>query len=398
LRPRGRGLRALGWSVYLPSALYGVGQGAIAPVVVTTAVDLGASLGAAGLMVALIGVGQIAGDVPTGRLIGRYGEKALMGTAVVLVVPALAACILAPNLWMLAAGVALTGICGSVWNLARQTYVTDVVPFETRARALSTLAGANRIGRFVGPFAGAATFALLGTDGAYWVNILAALAAVAVLMFAPDVREASAPRSEVRRGVLRANLPILRTLGVAVLSFSALRAVRQAVIPIWGIHIGLDATAISLIYGLSAAVDMVLFYPGGKIMDRYGRRWVAVPATAVLALAHMALPLAGGASGLAVVGILMGVGNGISSGIVMTLGADLAPPDSRPAFLGVWRMLADIGNGAGPVGLSALIALVSPAAAVVAVGALGLATAWALVHWIPPNPVAAGRTPEPEPA
>ena len=57
-------------------------------------------------------------------------------------------------------------------------------------------------------------------------------------------------------------------------------------------------------------------------------------------------------------------------------------------------MLADIGNGAGPVGLSAVIALASPAAAVVAAEALGLATAWALNRWIPPHPAAA---PVPQP-
>ena len=51
-------------------------------------------------------------------------------------------------------------------------------------------------------------------------------------------------------------------------------------------------------------------------------------------------------------------------------------------------MLADFGNGAGPVGLSAVIALASPAAAVVAVGALGLATAWAPNRWIPPHAAA----------
>ncbi|MEO7745700.1 MAG: MFS transporter, partial [Actinomycetota bacterium] len=54
--------------IYLPSVLYGIGQGAIVPVVALSARALGASLGVAGLVVALTGVGQIVGDLPAGQL------------------------------------------------------------------------------------------------------------------------------------------------------------------------------------------------------------------------------------------------------------------------------------------------------------------------------------------
>ena len=63
---------------------------------------------------------------------------------------------------------------------------------------------------------------------------------------------------------------------------SAARATRQSIIPLWADAQGLDAATISVIFGLSAAVDMLLFYPGGAIMDRYGRVFVAVPAMIVL--------------------------------------------------------------------------------------------------------------------
>ena len=44
----------------------------------------------------------------------------------------------------------------------------------------------------------------------------------------------------------------------------------------------------------------------------------------------------------------MGLGNGISAGVVMTLGADVAPAESRTQFLGGWRLCADLGNAGGP--------------------------------------------------
>ena len=45
----------------------------------------------------------------------------------------------------------------------------------------------------------------------------------------------------------------------------------------------------------------------------------------------------------------MGVGNGFSAGVVMTMGADMAPRGQAGRFLGLWRLLADIGATSGPL-------------------------------------------------
>ena len=87
------------------------------------------------------------------------------------------------------------------------------------------------------------------------------------------------------------NGPVLRTLGLGVFVVGAVRASRQVVIPLWGDHIGLDATTTSLVFGIAGAVDMLLFYPAGKVMDLYGRVWVAVPSLLVMGVAHLLLPL-----------------------------------------------------------------------------------------------------------
>ena len=65
---------------------------------------------------------------------------------------------------------------------------------------------------------------------------------------------------------------------------------------------------------------MLLFYPGGAIMDRYGRVFVAVPSMVVLGLGFLLLPLTHVTPAIAAVAGLMGLGNGISAGVVMTLG------------------------------------------------------------------------------
>ena len=378
--------------IYLPSVLYGVGQGAIVPVVALSARALGASLGVAGLVVALTGVGQIVGDLPAGQLAARYGERAAMLGATGLSAVALVACALAPSLLVLGAGVFCLGLTAAVWGLARQAYLTEAVPFALRARALSTLGGSHRIGMFVGPFVGAPAIARWGVPAAYWVHVVAAALACLALLALPEVERrasvAAGARGEVVEAVtlgavVRAHLPVLRTLGLGVLLVGAVRASRQVVVPLWAEHLGLSPAATSLVFGVSGAVDMLLFYPAGHVMDRFGRAFVAVPSMVVLGVAHLLLPLSTGWVGLLLVAVVMGLGNGIGSGIVMTLGADASPDVGRAQFLGAWRLCADAGNAAGPLAVSAVTAVAALGPAVLVMGVVSLAGAVLLGRWAP---------------
>lgn len=76
----------------------------------------------------------------------------------------------------------------------------------------------------------------------------------------------------------------------------------------------------------------------------------------------------------------MALGNGLGSGIVMTLGADAAPSVDRAQFLGAWRLTGEAGHASGTLGLSAVTAVASLPVAAVALGCLGLGgLAWTSV-------------------
>ena len=68
----------------------------------------------------------------------------------------------------------------------------------------------------------------------------------------------------------------------------------------------------------------------------------------------------------------MALGNGLGSGIVMTLGADNAPAADRAQFLGAWRLTGEVGHASGTLGLSAVTAVASLPVAAVTLGVLGL--------------------------
>ncbi|HEY7813048.1 MAG TPA: MFS transporter, partial [Nakamurella sp.] len=380
-------LRSIAVAAFLPPALFSVSQGAIAPVVVITAGSLGASTAMAAIVVALVGLGQILADIPAGSLTARYGEQPVMIGAGLISALALTGCFLAPTLPIFAAAILVTGAGNAVWMLARLTFVAERVPYTLRARAMSTMGGVQRIGLFIGPFLGAAAVQFFGTAAAYAVALGAVLVATGVLLFVPDPpspdrRDPDAPRQRYRP-VLAAERRTFTTVGVAVFAVSMVRASRQVVLPLWGIHLGLSAATIALIFGLSGAVDMLLFYPAGRLMDLRGRAWVAVPSMLGLAVAHLLLPLTHTVLAMAAVAIVMGVGNGMGSGMVMTLGADLAPPRSRPVFFGVWRLISDTGTGAGPVLLAGVTAAVSLAAGIVTLGGVGLLAAAGMGYWVP---------------
>ncbi len=373
-------------AVYLPTIVFEAALGAILPVIAVTTRELGGTLGQAGLIVALIGVGHILGDVPAGMLAGRIGDRRAMLLAGGVMVLALVACALAPSLWLFAVAVLVTGFVGAVFTVARQAYVTEAAPPLLRARALSTLAGTQRIGTFVGPFAGALAIHLSGTSGAYWLAVALCVVAAAVVLFVPDVAPLDSARTVVPmslRAIVREHRSLLGTLGLAVVLIGTVRGARTTVLPLWTEHLGMSPTTTSLIFGLSGAVDMLLFYPSGRLMDLRGRLWIGIPSMLTMMVAFALLPVTGTLAAVALVAMLLGFGNGIGSGIIMTLGADVAPASYRSQFLGVWRLLGDSGNAAGPLILSAGAALGSLAAGVWVVAAISGSAAGALSRWAP---------------
>lgn len=383
-----RALRSIAGPVYVPALLFAVGQGAVLPIIALAAREVGASVALAGMMVALRGIGTMVFDIPAGMLVGRLGERRGMSVGTGILILALVGAVLSTTPWMFACSIFFMGCGWSVWLLARLAYVSDIMPLHLRGRALSTLGGVNRIGNFAGPFIGAGAIALVGIEGAFFVHIAAGAVGWFVLLLAPaPVAEKPPEHVRVRfRAVLAQHASVLYTAGFAVMCIGILRASRHAVVPLWAEHIGLDASAVGIIFGVASAMDMTLFYPAGTISDRFGRKFVAIPCAAILAVGFLLMPLTGSFITLLGVGLLIGFGNGLGAGIVMTLGADFSPPRGRAEFLGVWRTMGDIGTAGGPMIASGVTAVLSLAAAPVAIFVVGM-TGAAIILFAVPEPL-----------
>src|ERR1700731_3464224 len=149
-------LRSIALAAFGPATLFGLAEGSMIPVIALSSIDRGASTAIAALINALLGIGSIVTNIPSGVLATRIGERKSMLVAAAVAVAGLILCLVnlgrgALSLAVFGLGVLLLGAASSVYPLARQSYLTEIVPPEMRARALSTLGGVLRIGMFVGP-------------------------------------------------------------------------------------------------------------------------------------------------------------------------------------------------------------------------------------------------------
>jgi MFS family permease len=386
-------------SVYLPTTVYETGIGAVTPVIPLLAIELGGSPALAAGVMALLGIGQVIGDIPAGHLAARLGDRKAMLYGTLVTLGVLIACALAPHWTVLAAGVFLLGMVNALFVLARQAYLTEVTPPLRRSRALSTMGGMQRMGALVGPFLGGAVMSLLATSGhdnlraAFWLAVALALVTGLVVYLVPEIDapgRVAASHTKTSH-LLRDNWRMFATLGVAFILVGAVRQTRSIVLPLWSDDSGLSASVTSYIFGLSGLLDVALFYPGGRLMDKRGRLWVGIPSMMILGGSLLALPFMHAAGTIAVVAILMGLGNGIGAGILMTIGADLAPTATRAQFLSLTRMFADSGGGVGPLVVAGGAALGALGGGIALMGVAGFAAAAIFAVYLPRYSVHANR-------
>ena len=362
-------LRKIALPAFGPSFLFGLGEGAILPVIALTVRQLGGSVALAALMVTLIGIGSLVSNIPASIITTRYGERWAIVGAAVWGALAMALCVLAPNLWAFGIGAFMVGMSAAVFGLARQSYLTEAVPFHFRARALSTLGGVMRIGLFLGPFLAAGLIHLMGIGGAYWAGVGALVLSAIVAVRMPDLPQHVAavpsplaaptlPRCARRPACDRSARATPRSSSPSVSGPLVSRGARLAPSrdPVVGRthRPGRRGDLADLRSGRRHRHAGLLSGRQGHGPEgpQLGRRTVDADHGRRDGL----MPLTHGAVTLLLASLLIGFGNGIGSGMVDDARRRLLPVMGRAQFLGIWRLMSDPGATGGPVLLSAVTA------------------------------------------
>jgi len=372
--------------VYIPSFLLSAGSGILSTFLPLFLESLGAGISTVALLVGIGSAGVLVFDLPSGFLVSRFGERRALIASGLLIIAAALLVAGGRGLALVTIGVFLSYAGASFWILGRLSFLRSVLRSEQRGRGLATVGGLMRLGLLCGPIAGGY---LAQSAGYRWAFFgIAVLAAISLILFLVSERRIDkAPRAAAaappgRPADLRSLLQVLRrcrgaflTAGLSMLLLNVVRSGRSLVFPLWGGRLGFDASQIGLAAGIAAAADALMFLPAGIVTDRLGRNWSAIGSFLVLAAGMAAVPITRTYASYLLVGVLAGVGNGLGSGINMTLGADLAEGSDPAVFLGLWRLVTDVGVAAAPLLISLVAGLLALGPASLATAGIGLAGA-----------------------
>ena len=309
--------------------------------------DYNLSTAHVGLAVGAVGLGKIIGDIPSGIVLGRIGAKKLMiVSGVVITVSSLIALISISitSFPLLVLSMGVFGVGQGAGVLSRLAMVSDNIDKAQRGTVSAYLGGSARIAMAVGPvIAGLISSISL----VFIVQAVCAGISVTVVMIW-GMSDAATREHVTSICPQKSHLEILIPVSIFALGLQIIRECRKLIIPLVGYEIALTADRIGWYASLSNTADAVLFPAAGWIMDKYGRVFCGVVSVSIMSVSQLIVVPGLSESILVISAILSGVGNGLSSGIQVALGADLAPSVGKAEFLGFFRLVADSGEFIGP--------------------------------------------------
>lgn len=373
--------------IYIPAFLLATGGGIVSPTlsIYVKSFELSYTLTTVVLAVGVLG------NIPAGILVERLGRKPSMLFGLVMIGLSTVGMGMARNFIQLIGAQLIGGIGNALWMLARHAYMTDVIPMANRGRAIALFGGVNRMGTFAGQFCSI----FLGVNLRLPFFIYAGIVVLnffLCIFFIPETRRGISQTTDKKVPYLKHLLQISRqharllaTAGVGQVCVQTLRRGCHIIIPLYADEIvGLSTQQVRSVVMISSAVDMSMFPIAGFMMDRFGRRFATVPGICIFATGMILMPFTGTFTWLLLAAILMRLGNGIASGTMMTLGADLAPREGTGEFLGLWRLTGDFGGSAGPVVVGNLADLFGLSYSGFALGGIGY-LAVSIFLWLVPE-------------
>ncbi|MEZ4629679.1 MAG: MFS transporter [Deinococcales bacterium] len=381
------------YSLYLPTAIFAFCHGMLVPILPVYAENMSDSFVLIGLVLAGDAIGMILGDLPAGGLLERFDRKWLMISGGLLIILSTLALFFTQGLLLFFLLRVLTGIGMALWNISRHLFITEITKPQERGRIIASLGGMARFGSFAGPAVGGFIAASLGLKSPFVFFSLLGLAAVGLCMFFVKLKDSPLNHQQKPKHhlslkslaiLVKGHGNILARAGLGQLGAQLVRAGRNVMLPLYGHSVlGLSVEQIGLVLSISSFIDMSLFYVAGMIMDRWGRKYAIVPSFFLQGLGMIVVAFSFNFLSLILAASFIAIGNGLSSGTMMTLGADLAPKDKSGEFLGFWRLIGDVGAMSAPV-LAGLIAQVlSLASAAFVIGLIGISASAIFAFAVP---------------
>jgi MFS transporter, DHA1 family, multidrug resistance protein len=343
-----------------------LGFGGVVPALPLYARSFGVSVSAIGMAVGIYGLARLIGALPSGWLADAFGRRYSLALGGVVISVGNLWCALAPDY---AQFIAARFVCGAGAGLivtTGQIVLADITEPETRGRVVSIYQGVFIFAAGVGPLPGGLLSAHYGLTAPFWVYAVAGLFASAVAIFAVGETRDPAHAAARRRGgggvtYMEQITRLSRQVGFMLACFVSLAnaAARTgglfSIVPLLGsARLGLGVTEIGFALAVGTVIGLLAAYPGGMLVDYFGRKAVIAPSTVISGASMLLFCLAPSYAWFMVASIVWGVASSIGGAAPSVYAADSAPPGMNATTLSVFRMAGDIGYVAGPMILGAL--------------------------------------------
>lgn len=379
-------------STYLPALVLAIGTGVALPAVPTLAKSFGVSFGVASGVVTAFLLGNVAATIPSGWLIDRFGSRVILisGPLLTSAVGIMVAFVHSfPELLVLRF---FGGCAAQMWVMARLAAISHGAPPAQRGRMVSWMFGMDGTGRLAGPIVGGFIASGWGPRAPFLVY--AAMALVALVPTSTLAKD-TPRRSRAKSGTATPSLslrqivmPRLVYFGVALfagLTRGPITADLLHLYAAFAYHLG--PKQIGYLATAGAVLSWPIGFISGWMMDRFGRKRTMVPGfvgvaiamTALAASAFLQLSLA-----WYVALFLFGVAlQAMTGGSIQTVGADVAPPEARGTFLGIWRFTGQGGNALSPIIFALLADQVNYGTSFLFTAASAAVVAFLLIRYVP---------------
>lgn len=358
--------RAFSWSIflstYLPALIFALGAGIAVPAVPTLAKSFNVDFSVASGVVTAFLLGNLFGAIPSGWLIDRLGRRPVMiaGPLLTALMAFLSAFAFSfPELLVLRF---LDGIAAQMWLMARLAGISHNAPAQQRGKQVSWMFGMNNTGALAGPVLGGFIAGTWGPNAPFIAyGLLALIAFVTVFLFAADTprnnsdagsnnKDTKAPPLTAWQ-IIRPRLPYFGVALFAGVTRGPIMADLLHLYAAFAYH--LSPQQIGYLATGAALLSLPIGFLAGWMMDHFGRKRTMVPGFSGVAVAMAALGLA----------TLLGLGlawytalffiavalQALTGGSIQTVGADVAPPQARGRFLGLWRFTGQGGTTLSPI-------------------------------------------------
>ncbi len=286
--PRTRPDRILVWMCVL-IAVNQLGFGGIVPVLALYARSFNVPQSAIGVAIALYGLARFLVAMPAGRLADGLGRRPALALGGLVTAAGNLLCAYAPTFSALVAGRFVAGAGAALVLISGQIVLADITTPARRGRTMATYQGVFLFAVSIGPLPGGLLAEHYGLRAPFLAYAVAGvLAAALAWVFIPETksgRDPGVPEAEPASFVAQVRI-LTRQPGFMLVSLvSFMNAVARTgglfnVIPVLAHdRLGLNADRIGLGLALASLVGLVVIYPSGVLVDRYGRKSVIVPAT-----------------------------------------------------------------------------------------------------------------------